>query len=295
MSNTDAYAWWRAAVDGIFGPVHDGHPQPGFYRRRKVKDGPWLPVAIWQDDETMACAVGRDMTADDVNATWIACAKHPVPEANYRAAVETGQWPDETPAEASTRSGHNRPPQSVPELVEIEVKDALDWLAKVGEIGSKIDGDIAANRRAALLELLKRADTEREAEKRPHLEAGRAVDAKWKPIIDTARTAADRLRSALTPWLKKLADEKAAVAAQAIAEGRDTQRMDTVARAGGGRGKQASLRTVRRAVIKDYASALQFFAEHPEIKETVQRLANKVAQVNGQVPGVEIVVDKEAA
>ncbi len=29
------YAYWRDALTGKFGPIHDGDPQPGFYRLRR--------------------------------------------------------------------------------------------------------------------------------------------------------------------------------------------------------------------------------------------------------------------
>lgn len=40
-------AWWRDAV--TFGETsrHDGEPQAGWFKRRMVKGGPWVPVRIW--------------------------------------------------------------------------------------------------------------------------------------------------------------------------------------------------------------------------------------------------------
>jgi len=45
----DQYRWWRAALADPRTPRHDGQPQPGFYRRCAVKNGPWLPVCVWLD------------------------------------------------------------------------------------------------------------------------------------------------------------------------------------------------------------------------------------------------------
>lgn len=292
---TDAYAWWRAALDGVTGPISDGDPQPGFYRTRRQRGGPWLPAAIWIDEHGAAQAVvGADYEPTDPDAIWIACAKHPVPEADYRAACESGQWPGDAPAPARGM-GDNAPPETIEDRIAASIETAEAWLDKVGEIGDTATGDQCANMRAALLALIKDADAQRDAEKRPHLEAGRAVDAKWRPVIDGCKAVADRLRAALTPWLRKLEDEKRARAAEQIAQGATVARADTAARAGGATGKRASLRTQRRAVIEDYPAALQFFAEHPEVKELVQRLANKVAAVNGTVPGVKISTEQVAA
>lgn len=291
---TDPYTYWRAALTGVFGPIQDGSPLPGFYKLRMVKDGPWLPVAIWFDGGLPVCDVNGE--AADCNATWLRCARHPVDEDAYRTRVASGQWPDTLPAPTpAAEIGDNRPPETIEQKVAVEIEHASGWLAKVGEISSKQDGDIAANMRGYLLELIRQADAQREAEKKPHLDAGRAVDARWKPVIDGARSIADKLRSALTPWLNKLEAERKAAAAKQVAIGAEVARADTSAKAGGSTGKRASLRTTRRAVIRDYPAALQFFADHPDIKTTVERLCNKVAQVNGQVPGVEIVTERVAA
>jgi len=42
--------WWRAALRG---PVdrHDGEPECGFYKRRMVRGGPWVPARIFLDRE----------------------------------------------------------------------------------------------------------------------------------------------------------------------------------------------------------------------------------------------------
>ncbi|ANH49066.1 hypothetical protein [Tritonibacter mobilis] len=45
------YAWHRAAVAGENPPRHDGDPQCGWYKRRLIKGGPWVPVRIYIDRE----------------------------------------------------------------------------------------------------------------------------------------------------------------------------------------------------------------------------------------------------
>lgn len=40
------FAWHRAAVAGEAPPMHEGHPECGWYRTRLVKGGPWVPVEI---------------------------------------------------------------------------------------------------------------------------------------------------------------------------------------------------------------------------------------------------------
>jgi hypothetical protein len=45
------YAWHRAAVAGHNPPRHDGDPKCGFYKRKLVKGGPWVPARIFVDRE----------------------------------------------------------------------------------------------------------------------------------------------------------------------------------------------------------------------------------------------------
>ncbi len=96
------YSYWRNAMAGQFGPVHDGDPQPGFYRARVTfgREVPWTPVAIWDDGNGLvavkhAYIVEKPLIvpADDV---WSYCCDNPISEAAYRAVAERGQmWPSE--------------------------------------------------------------------------------------------------------------------------------------------------------------------------------------------------------
>lgn len=92
-----AFAWWRAALAGDVGPIHEGAPQPGFYRRRLVRGGPWVGVAIWLaqeiDPETGELVADERLVATvdgapaDPIAVWTYCAKNPIPEAEYRFLI----------------------------------------------------------------------------------------------------------------------------------------------------------------------------------------------------------------
>lgn len=95
------YRYWRDALAGDFGPVHDGDPQPGFYRAKVLpgRDSPWTPIAIWPEADGSLVAmkhmyvVERPLIvpAEDV---WTFCCDNPIPEIAYRAKAELGQpWP----------------------------------------------------------------------------------------------------------------------------------------------------------------------------------------------------------
>lgn len=82
--------------------------------------------------------------------------------------------------------------------------------------GALTGGEIKTPEQASQIEALKNdikkavADAERarKVEKEPHLEAGRAVDAKWKELTDKGTLAARTAATALTPWLQKVQAEK---------------------------------------------------------------------------------------
>jgi hypothetical protein len=46
-------------------------------------------------------------------------------------------------------------------------------------------------------------------EKKPHDERCKAVQAKWKPIIDKADLATSTAKEALAPWLRKVEEQQA--------------------------------------------------------------------------------------
>lgn len=309
---TDAYTYWREACAGTFGPITADHPQPGRYRMRKGKDGPYLPVAIFVQDGVTKAAVGKEFV--DPLTIWTWCADKPVSEADYKHALATGQWPGDI--------GHNSGDLSLKEEIEDRASTALEWLATNG-IKTKIDADTAANYRAALLELKKRAETEHKAEKAPHLEAGKRVDAKFKPLIETADGAGATLRTELGKYLAKVEAEERAKAdaarkaeadrVRAEMERQATERAALMAKdpiaalttpmpelpvmqappepvkvqAGGQRGRVTGLKTVVSYVVTDHAKALAFFADSEDVRQLVASLATKASKAGVTVPGVE--------
>ena len=95
----------------------------------------------------------------------------------------------------------------------------IDTLIEQAE-SSAFGNAIATPEQAAQMEVLKGdlkeavrdMDAARKVEKEPHLEAGKAVDAKWNPSIKRGETAAKTIATLLTPWLQKVDAEKEAIA-----------------------------------------------------------------------------------
>lgn len=301
--STDRYAHWRAGLEGKVLPMTEADVGLGFFYTRKIKNGPRIPVAIFEDNGETIALVGDEMiTGDDVMAVWIGCAKRCIPEATYRARVETGEWPDDVVVpEAAALSNL---PSDPFERLKVEIKEYAALAAQTGSIEDDTASDKAANLRNRLLELGKKADSMREAEKRPHLEAGRVVDEKYRSLLDTARDACVSLRNTLTIYLNakqaalnKKAEEEAAKlkavaeAAAAVAGNNDVPTeviaVPQRATAGGGYGKRAGLRTQTSVVITDYPKALAFLAENELVREAVLKAATALIKSGVSVPGAE--------
>lgn len=61
-------AWHTAALNGENPERHDGIPEAGWYRMRRVKNGPWIPVTIFcrrqTDDDTGELTCDEKLIAD---------------------------------------------------------------------------------------------------------------------------------------------------------------------------------------------------------------------------------------
>lgn len=130
--------------------------------------------------------------------------------------------------------------------------------------GEPIANEEQANAVSSLLNRLRRvakdADEARKAEKKPHDDAGKAVQAKWTPIIAKADLASSTAKQALAPWLQKIEDEQRAAAAAAAAEAERLAAIAAEARAKSSGNLEASedaerLLKMSEAARKDAAKA----------------------------------------
>jgi hypothetical protein len=194
------YTYWMNGLAGTFGPVHDGDPQPGFYRKRTGKAAGYVPVAIWpQGGKMVALVDGKEADAAEI---WSYVCQYPILEEWYRARMVGQPWPDESAAVTASLapppSGHNNPPTDEAEILQGQIEAASAGAAEYHEISDDATASKAQSLRSRLLELSGNADKLREDRKRPHLEAGKAIDAKFMPLVKVAKAAADGIRSALS-------------------------------------------------------------------------------------------------
>jgi chromosome segregation ATPase len=220
--------------------------------------------------------------------------------------------------------GANNPPEPTPFDVAKEEVDGLYGEAALWLDGAKVEDQKTADAIAKLLNMLraaeKSADSARKVEKEPHDKAAKAVDAKFKPLLERVKLASDACKKALAPWLEKLEAEKRAAAEKARqeaeakaraaqdalraadaanlaaraeaeelvkqakkAEAAASRAEKDTANASGGVGRAVSLRTVYRAEVADYTAAARHFwkAAPDEMRAFVQKLAEDTVRSAG--------------
>ena len=326
----DEFTYWRETLAGKKLPVHADHPQSGYYRQRVAKNGPWLPVAIWTHKDTglQVARVAGEMI--DPLSVWTWVADKPVGKAAAQQAFKDGTWPGDAAPVSAKQMGDNNPPSEPVELIPLEIAAADAFLTQVGTITTQVDSDIASNKVSNLRDLTKQADAAHSTEKAPHLAASRAVDEKYR-CRDAAAVAIKKLLAAVTVFqnterarLQKIADDKAAkeriewerqqaevrkIADASAAKGAPLEETETTlatvppppkadtvkVKSGGALGKGVSLRTYKVATIADYDKALVALKDHPEMRELVQKLADRACKAGVPLAGVTFSEEQRSA
>jgi hypothetical protein len=321
VDRPDPYHYWREKLRG-----HDPDPPEdrtlmpcGFWRLRSGE-----PLAVWVAGAER-CALRGFKGGERVMSIRHAEAMAEsgsfgiaVSEADYRAAFDTGTWPDDPPDVAPL--GHNLPEDEFERLrleIEAELETTAPFLAK--PILTQEDADKCATWKRRVGQLLKRADEAREEEKAPHLAASRAVDDKWRSMIADAKDLTARLAKHVEGYLirqKREAEEIARRAAEEaerlLREAREkdgAEREELIRKAreeakvaaeparpiAGRPNMRVSLRKKVRAKITDYDACHQALKDHRDMRELVDQLANRAVKAGVPLAGVEAEEYEEAA
>lgn len=210
--------------------------------------------------------------------------------------------------------GHNSPPPF--EAWSLHIEDLFQLANGIGnatndEQEAALDALLDDFRKAK-----KEADKERAAEKKPHDDAAKAVQLKWKPLLDRCDIAADAIKRALTPYRaekQRAKDEAARIAreeaerahkaAQAAFQSDDLEaRLEAERLANQAKAMQVQankidrqstgLRTFWEAEITDRKAALlHYLARKPDqFAALIQSLADKDARneaTRRNIPGVK--------
>ncbi|WP_201829651.1 hypothetical protein [Microvirga zambiensis] len=233
--------------------------------------------------------------------------------------------------------GHNNPPEPTPfERAEAQIimlfDEAKNWLDGEG-IATQAQADDVSKLLDMIRKAKKAADEARVEEKRPHDEAAKEVQEKYKPLLTRCDLAADAAKKALAPFLEKLEAEKRAKAeaARREAEGKaraaqeairaaqatdlaareaaealiqDAKKAEAVAKRaendkahGKGGSRAVTLRTTYRPVLKDAREAARYYwkTRQSELEAFLLTLAEKDVRAGQQdIPGFDIIVEKVA-
>ena len=162
------------------------------------------------------------------------------------------------------------------------------------------------------------AEAKRKAEKEPHLEAGRAVDAAWKPVLSRLDAAADHIKDLLTPYrvAKQKAKDEAARKAREEAEAKEAaareamqgslaERYEAEAQLEAANKLKASankmdraatgLRTYKVATVTDRRAALNWIAKNDP--DSLDAFVTEYARKNAPtrpMDGVKVTTERKA-
>jgi hypothetical protein len=349
IARADLYAYWRASLAGeneaalrelrlptVDGVANGEAPQCGLWKVSHKKGAPkvlmqiWLvhadstPADKWTTNLTLTGQIGRlPASLQVIRDRWLYAEPATKEEALYWRANE--RWPSDAPP-LPPRT-HNAPSDPF-EALKVEVEERIgqaEALLKT-DIADQLGCDRRRNLQAEILSLAKRADAMHEAEKRPHLEAGRAVDRRFAfrvALVDWS----ERLRTAFGAWMaaeerrqqeearRRYEEERAAAEAErARIEAERAQKLadDPVAaltdpapelpamppppepvrvRAGGGTGRKAGLRDDWEITFSDYKLAALNVIDDPEISILVGKVILRrvrAAKGRGDWPGVKV-------
>lgn len=222
---------------------------------------------------------------------------------------------------ASTAIGSNNPPAF--EAWSLHIEDLFTLVS-----GSTAGGQITTDEQEAALDELmddlrkarKAADAERAAEKKPHDDAAKGVQAKWKPLIDRCDAGVVAIKNILTPYrtakleaknaavqkAREEAEAKQRAAAEALRQSDDLeerfaaeeelkQAQKLAAVANRVDRETTGLRSYHVAVVEDYSALLRHVMKHDPapLKAWLADYARKA--LPSKLPGCRIDVERRAA
>lgn len=226
--------------------------------------------------------------------------------------------------------GHNNPPPYDEGVLTQHATKASEFLngcgawLDLGRIENEDDAQRLNDFIAGVKKNRKAADAARAEAKKPHDDAGKAVQAAFKPIIEKFDKAAAKVQPMLTAWLQEQDRQRRAEAQRREDEARrqreEADRLDAQAAARNdvagevdaeaareaaekaakdaarfakgranvasatGGGRTAALRTYVRAEVKNLRVAFMEFQDAPEVADCLRQLAERRARSKGFDP-----------
>lgn len=297
-----SFEWHEAALNGNRGPIDADNPKAGFYRTKAQHNGGYVPVAYWYDshDGTLRCHKnGRSVEDMAAREMWPHAARRPISAAAYWYRMDNGAWLDDDPAAAATAKGPDIDPEIDPVgSMRAEIDKARAGVDAYKAIDSDEQAAKAQTLRSALTTLSGKADKARKAAKEPHLEAGRAVDAQWNPLVNDAAAAANTIKRAIEAWedvkranARRAAQEAEKAAREAQEAGKpappppaqNTPAPSTQIKGASGRAASVSVKPI--VVSIDIDKCFVQFRDAPALAALFTILAQKAIDAGIPVPG----------
>jgi hypothetical protein len=222
-----------------------------------------------------------------------------------------------TPAAAEAGIGHNRPPAFDPAVL-VDLAGTVDefmsvtqqWL-QLEAIENDQQSEQMADQITGLRGLWKKVDAARKDAKKPHDEAGKAVQAAFSPLLAKLKAAADTLKPKLATYTeakaareaeeKRKAEEEARAMAAAAEQRAKMAEMegdigakveaeeeakaaekeakaaakgpDTKVKSASGGGRTMSMRTIKEVEVVNVLALFGHYRAHPDVIDTLRRLA----------------------
>lgn len=279
-----SFEWWKMALQGQRGPIDADNPKAGFYRSKR-KDKSLHAVAIWYDSNSGDLRYqedGRDVDEMRARERWPHDSRRPISEEVFWHFRDTGIWKDVDEAAQTAIAETSTDPAIV---LKTDIAAAKEAATKYAKVESDEEMALAQSLRTRLQELAGKADKIRVAEKEPHFEAGREVDAKWQPLVKDAKGAADAIRTAMAKWN----DFKLAQAAKAqTSDNAVSNAPPPSVQVSGGGGRAAAVTVKDTVVAIDEDKVFQQFKGNADLTDILMRLAQRAIDAGTAVPGATI-------
>lgn len=295
----EPYAFWRAQLAGKPIDLDDKLPRCGFYRKSDQ------PIAIWMNGDEMVAKIGsgkiKPADAGFAEQTFAWCCRQAISHEVYTAVLAGEPWPD-APPDVKAEIGDNLPADPFERLmIELEAHEERIALFLKTPITDEEQATKAGLWSGKVAGLGKELDAMREVEKRPHDEAGKAVQAKFKPKVEKAALLARQLKDHMSAFVlakKRRAEAEERERQEAVRKAAASLEMPAPAEREIARqpGKVVtggvSVRTRQIAVITDLPAACAFYAgwENPprELIKLIEGFAEKNLKGGSAVPGAEL-------
>jgi hypothetical protein len=294
----NAWHWWQQALDSPKEIGKADHllvsvdaPEQGFFKMRFNATKPWLPVAIWKDEDGKWVALRSGISVDAME-TWNYCCRHPITAEAYEQALAGGGWADDDPTVASMM-GHNVGDDLA--VLADQIENAKVGAEVYRDIQSEEEAAKAQSLRSRMNELAGQADKIREGLKKPHLEAGKAVDAQYMPLVKEAKAVADQLRRYIESFktaqllarrLEERQREEAARQSGEEAAPPPLPPADTTIKGNYGRAATVGTELVVTKITDDLA-LFHFLRGNPDLNQFLLTMAQKAVRAGMTVPGIE--------